>query len=98
MPASHTRYGDIASLTENKLSFDFFHEEYTSYASGDRTIQIPKSNFKKITSTNVVVGVFAYADVKYDIKAYWGSDCVNLLIKKTNEIIDIPVNIIVFYV
>ena len=89
--------GDIAGLTENMPLFDIFSETYTSYTSGDRIVQVPKSNFKKITSTNSIIGVFAYAGVEYDLKAYWDSDYVKLLIKKTNEINNIRVNIIVMF-
>ena len=88
---------NVCSVNANKISFDVFSEKYTSYASSDRTVQIPKSNFKKIQSTNSIIGVYAYTNLQYDVKASWGSDYVYLLIKKTDAVVDIPVNVIVFF-
>lgn len=88
---------NICSVNANKISFDVFSEKYTSYASSDRTVQIPKSNFKKIQPTNSIIGVYAYANLQYDVKASWGNDYVYLLIKKTDAVVDVPVNVIVFF-
>lgn len=90
-------FTNFCSVNANKISFDVFSEKYTSYASSDRTVQIPKSNFKKIQSTNSIIGVYAYTNLQYDVKASWGSDYVYLLIKKTDAVVNIPVNVIVFF-